>query len=139
MHDLTVVGPDGFPLITPVLEFERTLDGFRFRLPAGIELPNAGPACLTAHAHDVPFTSQQNRTFVGQFIRGQDRTAQIVVDRLLAHWSIPSGRLQAAISFLSKGRHLRPRLAAESGRRGQRPPEARLPSPARAGRQGRER
>jgi hypothetical protein len=117
-------------VITPVRDVEQTIDGFRFHLAAGVDLPNVGPACLTAHTHDVPFTAQQNRTFVGQLNRRQDETAEIVVDRLLAHWSIPSGKLAAALAFLRTGRQLRPRLAAESARRGQQAPQARLPDRA---------
>jgi hypothetical protein len=133
MHDVTVVDPDGFPLVAPVRDLEQTAGGFRFRVGAGIALPSAGPACLTAHTHDVPFTSQQNRTFVGHVISRGDGTAEIEVERLLAHWSIPAGRLSAALDFMRRGRELRSRLRVACARRGQEPPKVRLPESTRAG------
>lgn len=129
LHDVTVVDSDGFPLIVPVRALEQTAGGFRLHIATGAKLPTAGPACLTAHTHDVPFTSQQNRTFVGRLTH-RGGAAELEVDRLLPDWSIPSGRLAAAVGFLRAGRRLRPRLAAESARRGQRPPEVRLPERA---------
>jgi hypothetical protein len=128
LHDLTVVDRDGFPLIVPVRELEATPGGFRFVVPDAIELPASGPACLTAHTHSVPFTSQQNRTFLGELVPTQAPRAEIAIERLLPDWSIPSGRLRAAVSFMRKGYELRPRLAAESQRRGQTPPAVRLPA-----------
>jgi hypothetical protein len=92
-------------------------------------MPSAGPACVTAHTHSVPFASQQNRTFVGELSRQEGGAAELAIRRLLPDWSIPSSRLGAAISFLRKSRQLGPRLAAESRRRGQEPPEVRLPPP----------
>jgi hypothetical protein len=129
LHDLTVVDSDGFPLIVPVRALEQTAGGFRLQVATGVKLPTAGPACLTAHTHDVPFTSQQNRTFVGRLTH-RNGAAEFEVDRLLPDWSIPSGRLAAALSFIRAGRRLRPRFAAASARRGQQPPEVRLPQRA---------
>lgn len=130
LHDLTVVGSDGFPLIAPVGGLEQTPRGFRFQVATGVEIPLTGPACLTAHTHDVPFTSQQNRTFVGRIVDGNDQVPEIEVQRLIPHWSIPSGKLAAALSFIRAGRRLRPLLALESARRGQPPPQVRLPPAA---------
>jgi hypothetical protein len=130
MHDLTVIDANGFPLIAPVRELEQTPAGFRLLVASGAKLPLAGPACLTAHTHDVPFTSQQNRTFVGRVIERNDAEAEFEVDRLIPHWSIPSGKLAATIAFMRAGRQLRPLLAAECARRGQPPPRVRLPAGA---------
>jgi hypothetical protein len=127
MHDLTIVDPAGFPLMAPVKALEPTPSGFRFRIPAGVEVPAGGPACLTAHSHDVPFTSQQNRTFVGRLTSSDAGSAEIEVERLLPHWSIPKGKVKGAINFIRAGRRLRPLLLGESARRGQQAPEVRLP------------
>jgi hypothetical protein len=76
----------------------------------------------------VPFTSQQNRAFLGKLVPGEAPATEIAVERLLPDWSIPSGRFRAAVSFMRKARELRPQLAAESQRRGQTPPAVRLPT-----------
>lgn len=126
LRAVTVVDPAGFPLTVPVRELEQTERGFRFLLAAGAEVPPAGAACLTVHTHDVPFTSQQNRTFMGRITR-VDEWPELEVDRLLTPWDLPRNRYAAAISMLRKGRELRPRLAIECARRGQQPPRLRLP------------
>lgn len=123
-RDLGWVGGDGFPLSVPVDVVEQTGQGFRLRL--GLRLPEAprGPACLTFHTHPSTFTSQENRTFVGEGLLHWRRR---VVQRLLADVSLGGNKLVRTAGFLGKGRRLAPRLRPEASRRGQPVPRVRLP------------
>jgi pyridoxamine 5'-phosphate oxidase-like protein len=127
LHDLTVVGPNGFPMCVPAARTERTADGFRLELGAGAPSPMEGPACLTMHTHAEVFTGQENRTFVGTASR-RDGHVDFLVERALADWSLGGGRAQVAGAFLGAGRHLRSRLRAEAKRRFQPIPRVRFPS-----------
>ncbi len=126
-RDLTVVGADGFPVVLPVRELAPVPEGFRLQVAPGAEPVPAGPACLTFHAHSVPFTAQQNRSFAGALRADEGGSLTFGVQRQLADWSIPTGRVRSTVDFLGKGRRLRPRLRAEAARRGQTPPVVNLP------------
>jgi hypothetical protein len=124
--DLTAVDADGFPVCVPVTA--GALEGEEVPLRIGAHAPAlaAGPACLTVHGHDERFTTQENHTLVGSLEHGRDG-ARLRVERALADWSITGNRAQAALSFLRKGRVLRPRVKAEAARRGQPVPRINLP------------
>ncbi|HUY23541.1 MAG TPA: pyridoxamine 5'-phosphate oxidase family protein [Acidimicrobiales bacterium] len=129
MRDLTVVDDNGFPACLPVARSELLDDGFRLHLGPGAPAVTAGPACLTMHAHPEVFTGQENRTFIGTVDADGVRGAAVRfrAERALADWSLAGGRARTAIGFLTKGRRLSPRLAAEAQRRFQPVPEVRLP------------
>jgi hypothetical protein len=128
LHDLTVIDGNGFPLCLPVTGTEPAARGYRLHLGEAAPTVGAGPACLTMHAHAVPFTGQENRTIMGTVEPGADGgTLSFAAERALADWSIVGGRLRSGVGFLAKGRRLGPRLRAEAQRRFQPVPEVRLP------------
>lgn len=153
LHDLTVVGEDGFPATFPVTVTGRDERALVLAVGAGGGGVAAGPACLTAHAHPEAFTGQENRTFVGRFEpaplaaadagpAGSERRGRLVVERALADWSLAGSKPRMVAGFLGAGRRLRPRLRIEAERRGQPVPQVRFsgdrgapagtPGPARA-------
>ncbi len=87
---------------------------------------STGPGCLTMHSHPEPFTGQENRTIVGTVEPSGDAVL-LRAERALADWSLAGGRPRMALSFLTKGRRLAPRLAPEAQRRLQAVPTVRLP------------
>ena len=123
--DLSWVGPDGFPLSTPVLA-EQTGQGFRLRLGRYSPGVPQGRACLTFHWHPAKFTGQENHAFVGD-ISAAGLEGVFRVDRLLADVSLTGNKLTMTLGFLAKGRRLAPRLQPEAARRGQPVPQVRLP------------
>jgi hypothetical protein len=123
-RDLTFVGTVGFPVCLPVTEISLGPEGFRLNVARLEDASPEGPACLSFHAHDEGFSLQQNRVLVGQVSPAEDGTLVLEVQRLLGNWSINENKL----SFMfRKGRRLRPRLKAESARRGQPVPKVRFP------------
>lgn len=126
-HDLTVVGPNGFPLCLPVAASEPAYEGLLLRLGPGAPPLDAGPACLTMHGHPERFTGQENRTLVGS-ITLKDGAVRFRVERALGDWSLPGNTVRMGMGFMAKGRVLRRRLAAEAARRSQPVPEVRLPT-----------
>jgi hypothetical protein len=127
-RDLSFVGTDGFPVCLPVTEISLETGGFRLSAPRLAGTVPEGPACLTFHAHDAGFSYQQNRVLVGRVLPTDDGTLTFDVERLLGDWSLPGGKLATTIEFLfRKGRRLKPRLEAESTRRGQPVPKVRFP------------
>ena len=128
LHDLTVVGPNGFPLCLPVAASEPVYEGLLLRLGPAAPPLEAGPACLTMHGHAERFTGQENRTLVGS-ITPRDGAVRFRVERALADWSLAGNTLRMGMGFLAKGRVLRRRLASEAARRSQPVPEVRLPTP----------
>ncbi len=125
-HDLTAIDANGFPLCLPVQRTELVDDGFRLTLGAGALPITAGPACLTMHSHPERFTGQENRTIIGT-VEPSGATVRFRAERALADWSLAGGRPRIAVSFLTKGRRLAPRLASEAQRRFQAVPTVRLP------------
>jgi len=128
-HDLTTVDLNGFPLSLPVMHTEVADDGFRLTLGGAAPPVAAGPACLTMHSHAERFTGQENRTIIGT-VEPPARPGGDVdfrAQRALADWSLAGGRASIALSFLSQGRRLAPRLATEAQRRFQPIPTVRLP------------
>jgi hypothetical protein len=127
-RDLTFVGKDGFPVCLPVTEISLRPEGFRLNNAARLaDASPEGPACLTFHAHDEGFSYQQNRVLVGQISPKEDGTLIFEVERLLGNWSISQNKLSFMFDFMfRKGRQLRPRLKAESARRGQPVPKVRF-------------
>ena len=128
LADLTVVGASGFPVCLPVSVARLVDDGLALGLGPGAPALEEGPACLTLHGHPERFTGQENRALVGTAVPG-DGTVLLRVERALADWSLAGNRLQMALGFLSKGRILRRRLAAEAARRSQPVPVVRPPAP----------
>ncbi len=128
LRDLTFVGADGFPVSVPARDVAPEHEGFRLRAP---RLPGArpeGPACLTFHAHDEGFTTQQNRAFVGRVSEAQDSSVVFGVERALGDWSLAGSKVGMTFDLLfRKRRRLRPRLEAEAARRGQAVPKVRFP------------
>ena len=103
-------------------------EGFRLNAAHLPGVSPEGPACLTCHAHDAGFSSQQNRVFVGRISETEDGSTFFSVERVLGDWSITGSRLSITLDFMyRKGRRLRPRLKAEAARRGQPVPKARFP------------
>ena len=127
LHDLTVVGANGFPLCLPVSGTELVADGLRLHLGNGAPAIEAGPACLTMHMHPEQFTGQENRTLVGT-VAPEPGGAVLRVERALADWSLAGGGVRMAVGFLSKGRVLSRRLRSEAARRSQPVPAVRVPS-----------
>ncbi|MHB8594009.1 MAG: pyridoxamine 5'-phosphate oxidase family protein [Acidimicrobiales bacterium] len=127
--DLTVVGPNGFPLCLPVVGVELVEDGLRLRIGPGAPPIGRGSACITWHQHAERFTGQENRTLVGTAEPDGDVVA-LRVERALADWSIAGNRARVAVGFLRKGRTLARRLREEAARRGQVVPTVRLPGGA---------
>ncbi|HXP32484.1 MAG TPA: hypothetical protein VN820_00640 [Acidimicrobiales bacterium] len=129
LHDLTVVGANGFPLCIPVSHTALADDGFRLDIGPGAPELVQGPACLTLHTHPAAFTNQENRTIVGsvQAHPGGGGTIRFWAERALADWSLAGGRARAAFGMLSKGRRLSARLKAEADRRFQPVPSVRFP------------
>jgi hypothetical protein len=128
LHDVTVVGANGFPLCLPTRRTELLDDGFRLYLGSGAPAVAPGPACLTMHAHPEAFTRQENRTIVGTVEDGDVAgTVRFRAERALADWSLAGGRVRMGVGFLAKGRRLAPRLEAEARRRFQPVPVVRLP------------
>lgn len=127
-RDLTFVGDDGFPVVLPIRDLQPAPDGFRLTVP---RVPGArphGPACLTLHGHDEPFTTQRNRVFVGRLDEpAPDGTVRLRIERQLGDRSLPTGRLAAALDLTRNGRVLRPHLLAECARRGRPVPRVNLP------------
>jgi hypothetical protein len=127
-RDLTFVGTDGFPVCLPIADASLDPRGFRLDAPRLADTVPEGPACLTFHAHDAGFSYQQNRVLVGRISPADDGALTFDVERLLGDWSLPGGKLATTIEFLfRKGRRLKPRLEAESTRRGQPVPKVRFP------------
>jgi hypothetical protein len=52
LHDLTFVGPDGFPICVPASDVASDREGFRLRAPRVLGTRLEGPACLTFHTHE---------------------------------------------------------------------------------------
>jgi hypothetical protein len=127
LHDLTVVDANGFPLCLPVSRTRLVDDGFVVHLGPGAPAIGEGPACLTMHTHPEVFTGQENRTFVGRLVPGGS-DPRVVVDRVLADWSIVGNKASSGIGMLRKGRHLAPRLKTEAARRFQAVPTVTFPS-----------
>jgi len=130
LHDLTVVGANGFPLCLSVRHTELVDDGFRLELGPGAPAVAGGPACLTLHAHPERFTGQENRTIVGEVGRplvAGGGEVRFRAERALADWSVAGGRPRRSLGFLSTGRRLAPRLRAEAKRRFQPVPSVHLP------------
>lgn len=128
MHDLTVVGPNGFPLCLPASDADIDGDAVVLRVGAGAPTLAPGPACLTMHAHPERFTGQENRTLVGVLAAAPDGAVRFVPERVLGDWSLAGNKLQTAAGFLSKGRVLRRRLRTEATRRSQPVPRVRFPA-----------
>jgi hypothetical protein len=127
-RDLTFVGADGFPVCLPVTEISLEAEGFRLNVPRLADATPEGPACLTFHAHDAGFSYQENRVLVGHVSPREDGTLVLEAERLLGDWSISENKLSFMFDFMfRKGRQLRPRLKAESARRGQSIPKVRFP------------
>ncbi len=129
-HDLTVTDVNGFPLSVPVARTELVDDGFRLTLGGAAPAVASGPACLTLHSHAERFTGQENRTIIGT-VAGPARPGEAVLfraERALADWSLAGSRPRMALSFLTTGRRLAPRLATEAQRRFQPVPRVRLPN-----------
>lgn len=124
--DLTVVGPNGFPLCLPVGNPELAGDSIAFSIGAGAPAIDPGPACLTLHGHPERFSGQENHSFVGK-VTSDDGGPRLQVERALGDWSLAGGPVRMALSFLSKGPKLRRRLASEAARRGQPVPKVRFP------------
>ena len=124
-HDLSWVGPDGFPLSLPVVAVAADAEGFRFRLGGHPLAAPVGPACLTFHTHPDTFTGQENHSFVGEVSGGAEGIFR--VNRLLADVSLVGNKLTMTLGFLAKGRRLSPRLRTEAARRSQPIPTVRLP------------
>ena len=67
------------------------------------------------HSHAERFTGQENRTIIGTVQSSPDSgEVRFHAERALADWSLAGGRPRMALSFLTKGRRLAPRLATEA-------------------------
>ncbi len=129
LRDLSFVTQEGKIMSVPVQDVHQHAEGFSFELPKCIEPLPAGKATMTFHNHPVKFTGQENRTFLGavESQLGQDTIiCNFNVRKVLADWSLPGNRLTMAVSFLSKGRKLAPRLKLEAERRNQPIPKVRF-------------
>ncbi|MHB8681721.1 MAG: pyridoxamine 5'-phosphate oxidase family protein [Acidimicrobiales bacterium] len=126
LHDLTVVGDNGFPLCLPVASASAAPDGVALRLGPATPALRAGPACLTMHGHDERFTGQENHTVVGTF-EPTEGGGLLRVERALGDWSLAGNRLRMGMAFLAKGRVLAKRLEAEANRRSLPVPRVRFP------------
>ncbi len=119
---VTLVDDRGYPLPMRVQKTRLTEAGFQFELPAGLPANLSGSACLTFHSHPEKFTGQQNMVFTGEV----ERNGEFIVEKQIGDWSMTGSKLRATWEFMSNGRKLSPRLAAEAARRGQPVPEIRF-------------
>jgi hypothetical protein len=126
LHDVTVVGTNGFPMCLPVAGTTIGPDGFDLHLGAGAPEIAPGRACLTMHTHGEVFTGQENHSFVGT-VTPVDGGLDFHVERALADWSLAGGKAKVASGFLGARRRLAPRLRAEAQRRAQPVPTVRFP------------
>lgn len=130
---LTCVDADGWPLPLRVQSAAPTPDGFVVVPPAGVRVAD-GPVFLTFHSHAEVFDGQENIGLVG-CARSAEGRVHITVERALSDWGVPRNQAGKAFGLWRAGRRLRPRLATEALRRGQRPPRFdelgfRRPSPS---------
>ena len=134
LRDLTLVGDNGFPVCVPVRETSLEKEGLWLHTARVPGARPEGPACLTFHAHDEGFTTQQNRVFVGRVSETEDGSVMFGVERMLGNWSLPASKLGQTLDFtVGSARRLRPRLKAEAARRGQPVPRVRFPGEERGG------
>jgi hypothetical protein len=113
----------GRPVPVRARSVERTSEGYRLGLPVGAVTAD-GPACLTFHRAGVGLAWQENVVFAGS-ARVVDGEASVSIERALPDWSINGSSTQRAVGFLRHSRRLKPRLRAESARRGQAVPTVR--------------
>ena len=117
---LTGVTRDGWPLPLPTRAAEPTAEGFRLRMPAGVEVAD-GPACLTFHSHGEVFDGQENITIVGRCEQsGED--VEFRAERALNEFVVSANRFRRTVHIVRARRKLRCRLESEARRRGQRVP-----------------
>ncbi len=123
---LTVIGPEGYPLIGKTEEAALRGEGFRLALPGWIGEKAVRPAaCLTFGAvHGEDFRGQENACFIGE-LRPE---GAFVVERLLPDFSLPSRGLDRYRSFFGARSRLRHRLRTECARRDQAVPKVHLPA-----------
>jgi hypothetical protein len=127
LADLTFVDAEGYPVCLPVTAGALADDDVALQLGSGAPQLRGGPACLTIHGHDEPFTMQENHTLVGSLLTDGQSGPRLRVERALADWSAKGSRGQVAFGFMRKGRTLTPRLKSEAARRGQPVPKVNLP------------
>ncbi|HVL06234.1 MAG TPA: hypothetical protein VM388_09600 [Acidimicrobiales bacterium] len=117
---LTTVDASGWPLPLPTQAVVATEDGFEVQAPAGVDIV-PGPAFLTFHSHTATMESQDNLGLAGVAAVGAG-AVHVRVDRALNDFPLPRNPLRRGVHILRAGRRLRPRLAYEAERRGQRVP-----------------
>ena len=116
---LSIVAPDGFP--------------FSMRLPVSVDPParririegdvvgmplQPGLACLTAHEHDDPFTSQRNFQVRGDLVV-EDGGWALIPHRLVGGFELPPGSLVGRMRLnYTKVRRFRRTAKRELARRG---------------------
>lgn len=117
----TVVNGSPLPLRTRGVQ--RTTDGFRVDLPAGVAAAD-GPACLTFHRVGPGLEWQENVVLVGRAsVCGT--SVEVTVERALNDWSLAGSNWQRMRAFTGPGGSLRRRVAHEAARRGQPVPTVR--------------
>ena len=104
MPVLTGLTGDGWPLPLPVRDAEQTANGFRLRMPAGVETAG-GPACLTFHSHGEVFDSQENITIIGRSEQS-DEDVEFRAERALNELVVPANTVRRTFYILSARRKL---------------------------------
>ena len=117
---LTTVDAEGWPLPLRTVSATATEDGFEVQAPAGVDI-EPGPAFLTFHRHVATMESQENLGLAGVASVGNG-VVHVTVDRALNDFPVPRNPLRRGVQMMGAGRRLRPRLAYEAERRGQRVP-----------------
>jgi hypothetical protein len=104
---VSVVAPDGFPFAVRVpVSVDRDARLVRIEAdPLGMPWA-AGPACVTAHAHDDEFTWQRNFQVRGDLVEDADGWA-LVPHRLVGGFEVPESTLQMYRENLGKMRRFR--------------------------------
>lgn len=125
-RDVAWVDSNGFPLSVPVLDAQRSDNGFRLRLGDHVPATPDGPACLTFHDHQEVFTGQENHTFIGT-VTSEGGDCVFAVEKALAGFSLAGSRFKRTVYFLNSVRRLSPRVASEAARRSQPVPTIHLP------------
>jgi hypothetical protein len=124
---LTVVDEDGWPAPMPTASCRLEGDAFRVRFATGLSMPKIeGLACLTFTTHAPDFGGYENAVFVGEVTEdGSD--VDFRIQRALPTVSFTGSRWKRIRDFASSQKVVKDRVRTEAARRGQRPPEIRIP------------
>ena len=124
---LSTSSDSGYPVMMRAKSVRLTDTGFLLDMPKGMVFPQRGAGTVTFSYHPETFTGQLNAAFRGT-ASGDGTQMSFAIERQLSDWSAGGdNRLAGMFEFMKASLSLRPRLAAESARRGQPVPQINLP------------